>query len=392
MNSSKQVPLGDIIEIKHGAAFKGKYFSKDPTNNILVTPGNFNVGGGFKNSKLKYYDGPIDEDYILKENDIIVTMTDLSKKGDTLGYTARVPNEGALKYLHNQRIGLIKLKSDLLDEDYIYWLMRSPEYQNYVVTTASGSTVRHTAPKTIYNFQVNVPEKNTQKFAGSVLNSIEQKIGLNLKINTTLEQIGKSLFRHYFITDSQSDEWDTKSLDKIANFLNGLAMQKFPTDDGATLPVIKIREMSSGITDATDIANANIPDQYVVHDGDILFSWSGTLIVKPWCGGKGALNQHLFKVTSEVYPKWFYYYWTKHHLQSFIETAAGKATTMGHIQRRHLTEAAVRVPPRNKLEEIGQILEPILSKQINNELETRKLTQLRDSLLPRLISGKIKKL
>src|SRR5690606_27679794 len=132
------------------------------------------------------------------------------------------------------------------------------------------------------------------------------------------------------------------------------------------------------------------PEQYIVLDGDILFSWSGTLIVKPWCDGKGTLNQHLFKVTSEEYPKWFYYYWTKYHLQSFIETAANKATTMGHIQRKHLTAAKVKVPTESALSEIDLIMKPLLDQQILNELQNRKLANLRDSLLPRLISGKIK--
>ena len=95
-----------------------------------------------------------------------------------------------------------------------------------------------------------------------------------------------------------------------------------------------------------DKASRDIPEEYIIHDGDLLFSWSGSLEVVVWYGGDGALNQHLFKVTSR-YPQWFIYGWLLEHLPEFRAIAAAKATTMGHIQRRHLTEAAVVVPPRS---------------------------------------------
>lgn len=168
-------------------------------------------------------------------------------------------------------------------------------------------------------------------------------------------------------------------------------MQKYPKIDGKlTLPVIKIREMSCGITTNTDIANANIPDKYVVHNGDLLFSWSGTLLVKFWAEGEGALNQHLFKVTSNEYPEWLYYYWTKHHLDDFIQTAKSKATTMGHIQRGHLKQAMVKVPSPQILNEIGNQIQPLIDAGKENSQQIQTLTALRDTLLPRLISGKVK--
>jgi type I restriction enzyme S subunit len=137
--------------------------------------------------------------------------------------------------------------------------------------------------------------------------------------------------------------WKVKPLDEIADYMNGLAMQKYPPVEGQeSLPVIKIRELRAGVADASsNRANLNFPSKYIIDDGDIIFSWSGSLIVKVWCGGKGGLNQHLFKVTSADYPKWFYYYCTAHHLDEFQRIAADKATTMGHIKRNHLQEALV---------------------------------------------------
>ena len=121
-----------------------------------------------------------------------------------------------------------------------------------------------------------------------MLQSLDEKIELNRKMNETLKQMGQALFCHYFIDNPEADDWDEKSLDEVANFLNGVAMQKFPDDGGPTLAVIVICEMSGGDQSNTDIGSANIPEKYIVHDGDILFSWSGTLIVKPWCDGEGA--------------------------------------------------------------------------------------------------------
>ena len=146
------------------------------------------------------------------------------------------------------------------------------------------------------------------------------------------------------------EEWEVKPLDQIATFLNGLALQKYPPTDGPTLPVIKIAQLRAGHTNGADLANADLPPGYIVHDGDVLFSWSGSLELDVWTGGDGALNQHLFKVTSESLSKWFYYWWVHQHLGEFREIAADKATTMGHIQRRHLREALTVIPNQSLLE------------------------------------------
>ena len=179
----KYTTLGELCNIKHGYGFKGEYFSKFPTKNILLTPGNINIGGGFKSDKLKYYEGPIPDEFILKEDDIIVPMTDLSKEGDTLGYSAKIPHNQNLTYLHNQRIGLITDINKNTDNDFLYWLLRNKEYQHYVVSTATGSTVKHTSPKTIKKFNFKLPPLKIQKRIGEILNSIEEKIEINHKIN-----------------------------------------------------------------------------------------------------------------------------------------------------------------------------------------------------------------
>lgn len=121
----------------------------------------------------------------------------------------------------------------------------------------------------------------------------------------------------------------------------------------------------------------------------MLFSWSGSLECELWTGGRGALNQHLFRVTSSTYPKWFYYFWIKHHLPTFRHIAAAKATTMGHIQRGHLTEARVVLPQRELLQKATRHLDPLIEALIARRLQARNIECMRDLLVPKLISGAI---
>jgi type I restriction enzyme S subunit len=184
--------------------------------------------------------------------------------------------------------------------------------------------------------------------------------------------------------------WEVRGLDKIARFLNGLALQKYPPKGGRSLPVIKIAQLRAGNTAGADLASANLETDYVVEDGDVLFSWSGSLECVLWTGGQGALNQHLFKATSDEFPKWFYYLWIHQHLADFRHIAAGKATTMGHIQRHHLSDAKVVVPAGDTMKAVNDALSPLVDKFIATRIESRTLAALRDALLPQLISGMLR--
>ena len=168
-------------------------------------------------------------------------------------------------------------------------------------------------------------------------------------------------------------------------------MQKYrPTTDEIGIPVLKIKELRQGCCDDnSELCSPSIKSDYIIHDGDVIFSWSGSLLVDFWCGGICGLNQHLFKVTSSKYDKWFYYAWTKHHLNRFVAVAADKATTMGHIKRDELAKAEVLIPNENDYNRIGVLLQPIYEMIISNRIENKKLAATRDALLPKLMSGEI---
>lgn len=183
--------------------------------------------------------------------------------------------------------------------------------------------------------------------------------------------------------------WEVCSLDRGGHYMNGLALKKYPLGDGPTLPVIKIAQLRKGDAIGADRCNTNLPPEYIVQDGDVLFSWSGSIEVELWCGGPGALNQHLFKVTSPEFPKWFYYLLTLYHLDEFRLIAADKATTMAHIQRGHLTAAKVLIPPRPLLDAMTAIMSYLIDQIIANRTQSRTLATLRDTLLPKLLSGEL---
>lgn len=150
--------VGDFCNVRHGYAFKGEFITAEETGQILLTPGNFRIGGGFHSSKYKYYsDDDYDKDYILEAGDLIITMTDLSKEGDTLGYPAFVPKHGNKIFLHNQRLG--KVIDSQIDLFFLFFLLCRREYRSHILGTASGSTVRHTSPSRILKCKFTVPNK-----------------------------------------------------------------------------------------------------------------------------------------------------------------------------------------------------------------------------------------
>ncbi|MBN1189475.1 MAG: restriction endonuclease subunit S [Dehalococcoidales bacterium] len=290
------------------------------------------------------------------------------------------------------------------EQGFLYYWMASNDFVDTATRASEGTKM----PRAKWDFLEGVekpcPSLPEQRAIASILRSLDDKIELNRQMNKTLESMAQAIFKSWFIDfepfldqgmqDSQIGPipigWESKPLDTIADFLNGLALQKYPPEGDDFLPVIKIVELRRGVTDSSGKASPFIDKAYVVQDGDILFSWSGSLEVCIWCGGEGALNQHLFKVTSAKYPKWFYYHWIKYHLPEFQAIAAGKATTMGHIQRYHLSNAYVTVPLRDQLERADKIMSPIIEQIIQNNLQARTLANIRDTLLPKLLSGEIR--
>lgn len=274
---------------------------------------------------------------------------------------------------------------------FLYYLLRYNK--DMIEGLGSGTTFKEVSGSTMKGVKVRVPTTlSAQKAIGRFLDSIDCKIEENRKINKNLLDQAQSIFTQEFLMlDRIPEGWQESSLLGIADYLNGLAMQKYrPKDDEQGLPVLKIKELRQGSCDFnSELCSPSIKPEYIVHDGDVIFSWSGSLLVDLWCGGTCGLNQHLFKVTSSIYDKWFYYAWTNHHLQKFAAIAADMATTMGHIKREELSKAEVLIPSQSDYDRIGGLLAPLYDLVIANRIENRKLASLRDELLPQLMSGQL---
>lgn len=301
---------------------------------------------------------------------------------------------------------------------YLEYAILGTDIQSYL----TGAVMPKLTQGNLNKIEIPCPSKEVQEKIVGVLGALDDRITLLRETNKTLEAIAQAIFKSWFIDfdpvrakmegrapagmDEETaalfpDElvesefglvpkgWSVKGLDQIAIYLNGLALQKFPPTGTDDLSVIKIAQLRKGDTIGADKASRAIKPDYIVKDGDVLFSWSGSLEVEIWCGGEGALNQHLFKVTSEKFSKWFYYLWTRKHLEHFRQVAASKATTMGHIQRSHLSDAKVVVPDEKLLAVANELFSPLIDRITANSLQAKTLAETRDALLPRLISGKL---
>ena len=288
-----------------------------------------------------------------------------------------------------------------------------------------GSPIPSTTRAAVYPREIVVPEPDEQRAIAGILGALDDKIDQNRRTARALDRLARTIFRAWFVdfepakakaagatffpsmpqaifgalhtrfVDSEigavPEGWEVKAITAIATFLNGLALQKYPPrSDGEDLRVIKIAELRKGSVERAAWANGDVAERYMIGDGDLLFSWSGTLEVAFWFGGKGALNQHLFKVTSSRFPSWFCFHWIRQHLPWFRAIAASKATTMGHIKRGHLQETLVVVPPNEILHEANEVIGPMYDLFGQLMIESRKLAAMRDMLLPKLLSGEVR--
>lgn len=416
-NGWGSVPLEDltVVPVTYGVVQPGAHVADGIP---MLRVNNFR-GFGLDTSDAMRIAPAIEAKYTrtrLQANDVLITVV------GSVGQVAIVPPELAGWNLA-RAVALVRPRDQAVAR-WIALCLRAPSAQ-HALGIAANTTVQTTVNlKDLRTLPVPMPPTAERVELTAVLSALDDRIDLLRQTNTTLEAIARALFRSWFIdfdpvhakAEGRDPErmdattaalfpaefeesalglipkgWVVQSLDSFATYLNGLALQKFPPEsEDEYLPVVKIAQLRAGHTLGADRASARLKPEYVVRNGDVLFSWSGSLEVEFWCGGDGALNQHLFKVTSETVPKWFFYLATRHFLPGFREIAAHKATTMGHIQRKHLTEAKLALPPPALLAALGKVVGPLLERRVTNSLQGRELGALRDTLLPRLISGKLR--
>lgn len=365
--------LGDLISIKHGFAFKGEFFSTLPTNNVLLTPGNFNIGGGFKSDKNKYYEGPIPPEFILQADDLIVTMTDLSKEGDTLGYSALIPADSKHRYLHNQRIGLVQIANpDMLDKHFLYWFMRTKRYHYQILGSASGSTVKHTSPSRICDIEIAFPPLLEQKKIAHLLDCIEQKINSNTVINDNLEEQAFVLFNNMFpqINNGKKLCGDYIIPRRGKNLLAKDAKV-------GNVPVV-----AGGLEPSTyhNVANTQAPVLTISSSGanaGYVSLWD----IPVWSSDSSFIDSSM---TDSVY---FWYVMLKQRQQEIFDSQTGSAQP--HIYPKHIAIMQMKDISDDLIQKFNQLTTPLFKAIGNNKCENSQLAKLRDTLLPKLLSGEL---
>ena len=417
-----ETTLGDLIDIKHGFAFEGKFIHEEPHGDVLLTPGNFALGGGFKGDKLKYYDGPVLEEFVLRKGDLLVTMTDLSKQSDTLGYPALIPSspEGK-RYLHNQRLGKIFLREPTeIDATYIYYVMCGAEYRHEVLASATGTTVKHTSPDRIKQFRILLPPLPEQRAIAQILGSLDDKIDLNRRMNETLEAMARALFKSWFVdfdpvrakmegrdpglsqgigdlfpgqldNAGKPEGWAHGTLFEVADSpKRGIS----PADVAEDTPYIGLEHMPQRSIALMKWEGAGkvTSNKSQFKRGEFLFGKLRTYFHKVGCAPVDGICSTDIVVVIPKAPDWAAYTLCCLSSNEFVDytdqTSTG--TKMPRTSWKTMEQYKICLPSKQVLCVFQSIAQPLIERIIANIHENRTCAQTRDLLLPKLISGNIR--
>lgn len=396
MTKWQEVKLGDIISIKHGYAFKGEGISDVDNGIVLVTPGNFAIGGGFQEKKCKFFIGEYPAEYILNKNDLIVTMTDLSKECDTLGYSALVPNNNKL-YLHNQRIGLVEFKSNAIDKYYLYWYMRTKKYQHFIVSGCSGSVIKHTSPNRICATIIHLPPLDIQKKIAGVLGALDDKIELNNKINQNLEAQAQALFKSLYNMENNGTLNDIIDTVETGNRPKGGARSYgIPSIGAENIEKFGVYDYSKEKFIDKDFYESMKRGK--VKSGDVLLYKDGAYTGKVSLALDGfphktcAVNEHVFIIRGnpQISSQFFIYFCLSNEVnKNYLHTLASSKAAQPGLNQAELLSLPIFIPPIDLLKNFTNNVSSIMHKIAANALENVKLSILRDTLLPKLMNGEI---
>ena len=317
------------------------------------------------------------------------------------------------KFVFQRHIAILRPNLEKVIPEFLYYTLLNPQFYTVADYLAIGAAQRTISLESLRNIEIELPSLSQQKRIVDVIAPIDKKIHENAMLNDYLEEMAKTIYDYWFVQFEFPDEngnpykstggkmsrtkdfglapcgWKFGNLYDIAEFINGLACQKYrPMEDEASLPVIKIKEMHDGISSDTERVKATIPEKNIVNTGDILFSWSASLEVQHWAGTTGGLNQHIFKVIPKKgYSSSYVYHQLQAYVIKFIQMANARKTTMGHITSDHLRQSIIVLPPENIVRNFSQQVDDIHAEINHINIENHRLSQLRDWLLPMLMNG-----
>jgi type I restriction enzyme S subunit len=344
---------------------------------------------------------------VIETRDVLLNIT-----GDSVARVCQVPDSW-LPARVNQHVAIIRANQKQLSPEFLKYSLLSKTNKDRLLTIASAGATRNAITKSmIEDFEISIPNLQEQRSIASILSALDDKIEHNLAMNRTLEDMAMALYKHWFVDfgpfqngefiDSElgmiPKGWEVKSVYSIAEFINGAAFKSkdFVEDKADGLPVIKIAEIKQGITSQTNYSNKKLDKKYTIDNRDVLFPWSGnphtSLGIHLWDKGKALLNQHVFVVrTQNEVAECYVFNTLKNLLPVFINLATHKQTTgLGHVTVANLKELLISFPSDVVLSDYNQKAKPIMDLIYSNQIENQTLTALRDTLLPKLISGEVR--
>lgn len=255
----------------------------------------------------------------------------------------------------------IKNENEVIS-NYLELVLNNPEFDREAVFNAVGGVRGNLTWEDFCEMKVNIPSLEEQEKIVRQYKNIHQRLAILYKKRKCINNLIYTLFEEKVLNHKFFIE---EPINTNISFVNGLAMQNFrPESNQKSLPVIKIRELTQRKCDnKSEKCISTIPEKVLISSGDLVFSWSATLLIDYWNAETAGLNQHLFKVTSKKYPRWFCFNWINYHLNRFRTIAENKGTTFGHITKDDLDKSIIKIP--NNLEEIKGIFNP-LERQYEN--------------------------
>lgn len=383
------VVLSKYIKIKHWYAFKWENITENKNDNILLTPWNFKIWWWFQYAKKYYNWDDYSKSYILKKWDLIVSMTDLSKWWDTLWFTAKIPDNPKYNFLHNQRVWLIEYKNDLSDlhNEYLYWRLRNYDYQQSIIWSSTWTTVKHTSPWRIWEFEFALPPLPEQKAIAEILSSLDDKIELLEKQNKTLENIWQALFKSWFV------EFEP-FLDDLVESEMGMIPRGWRVGKVGDLIEVtsgkRPNNKTSNITETHKIPLywANWIMWYVE---DHLYNENIILIWRVWTHGEvKRLHWKSWPSDNTLVLKSKYYEYAYQILLNINYSELNRWAVQPLITQTDIKNYNLLIPKIEVLESFEKLIWDNFEKIKENNLQIETLSNLRDSLLPRLMSGKIR--
>lgn len=400
----KKYKLKQLVDIKRGMSLSGEYYS---TNGELIrlTLGNFQEKGGFKINTSKddiYYTGPVKEEFILSEGDIITPLTE--QVIGLLGSTARIPESG--KYVQSGDIALVKSFSNAIDYDFCYYLISSSLVRRQLSAAAQQTKIRHTSPEKIMDCVVFLPEVKVQKKIAKLLDDINKKIELNNKINDNLQHQLKLMYDYWFTQFDFPDEngkpyrasggsmvWNDELKCSIPKNWSVTTIGEITEcHDSKRIPVSNVeREQMKGnipYYGATGIMGyvnkAIFSGDYVLlaEDGSVMDKKGNPIVQR--VSGDVWINNHAHVLE----PKGKY---SCRLLMMILKKIPVANIKTGSIQLKinqdNLNSFKILSIPDRIIDKINQIFIPIDQQLISIQKENEQLSALRDWLLPMLMNG-----